>query len=115
MVLRVDAVSVQLERLHAMHHVRGSAFITACNPLGRLIAAPLNALRQEALGAELSRRKLRTIRGIGQHPTNEWPGEPGFLVLGLTRRAAQELGRQFEQNAIVWAGVAARPELILLR
>jgi hypothetical protein len=35
--------------------------------------------------------------------------------LGVTRRAAQALGRQFEQNAIVWAGAAAVPELILLR
>ena len=71
--------------------------------------------RQEALLAELSRRKLVALRGIGQHPTNAWPGEPSFLVPGVTRRDAQALGRQFEQNAIVWSGRDALPELILLR
>jgi len=36
-------------------------------------------------------------------------------VPGLARAAAQELGRQFQQNAIIWAGADAVPELILLR
>jgi hypothetical protein len=36
-------------------------------------------------------------------------------VPGLTRTAAQQLGRQFEQNAIIWADADAIPELILLR
>jgi hypothetical protein len=33
----------------------------------------------------------------------------------LTRAAARALGEQFEQNAIIWAGAAAVPELLLLR
>jgi hypothetical protein len=113
--LHVDAVCPELLILHARYQAHCSAFITACNPLGRGAAAALNAQRHETLLAELSRRKLVAIRGIGQHPTNKWPGEPSFLVLGITRRAARALGRQFEQNAIIWAGLDAVPELILLR
>jgi hypothetical protein len=115
MTLHVDAACPELLLLHARYQVSCSAFITACNPLGIRTAAPLNAQRQEVLLAELSRRKVVALRGIGQHPTNQWPGEPSFLVLGVTRRTAQALGRQFEQNALVWAGLAAVPELILLR
>jgi hypothetical protein len=113
--LHVDAVCPELLLLHARYQANCSAFITACNPLGTRTAAPLNAQRQEALLAELSRRKLVALRGIGQHPTNAWPGEPSFLVPGVTRRDAQALGRRFEQNAIVWSGRDALPELILLR
>ena len=113
--LHVNVVCPELVLLHARYQVRCSAFITACNPLGRRTAAAVNAQRQDALLAQLLRRKLVAIRGIGQHPTNRWPGEPSFLVLGVTRRAARALGRQFEQNAIVWSGLAAVPELILLR
>ena len=113
--MHVAALCPELVLLHARHQANCSAFITACNPLGRRAAAPLNAQRTQALLAELSRRKLVAIRGFGQHPTNEWPAEPSFLVLGVTRRAAQALGRQFEQNAIVWSGPDAVPELILLR
>jgi hypothetical protein len=115
LTLRVDAVCPELLLLHARYQTRCSAFITACNPQGRFIAAPLNAQRQQALLAELSRRKLAAIPGIGQHPTNQWPGEPSFLVPGVTRRAARALGRQFEQNAIVWSGLDVVPKLILLR
>jgi hypothetical protein len=115
LTLHVDAACPELMLLHARYQSRSSAFITACNPLGRFIAAPLNAQRQQALLAELSRRKLVAIAGIGQHPTNQWPGEPSFLVLGVTRGGARALGRQFEQNAIVWSGPDAVPKLILLR
>jgi hypothetical protein len=113
--LRVDAVCPELLLLHARYRAHCSAFITACNPLGERVATPLNALRQEALRTELARRKLEAIRGIGQHPTNQWPAEPSFLVLGIARRAARALGHQFEQNAIIWAGPDAVPELVLLR
>jgi hypothetical protein len=55
------------------------------------------------------------IPGIGVHPTGEWRGEPSYLVPGLSREAAEELGRQFEQNALIWSGADAVPELLLLR
>jgi hypothetical protein len=113
--LHVDAVCPELALLHARYQTHCSAFITACNPLGRPAAASLNAQRQQALLAQLTRRKLVAMRGIGRHPTNGWPAEPSFLVLGITRRAARVLGRNFEQNAIVWSGHDAVPKLILLR
>jgi Protein of unknown function (DUF3293) len=113
--LHIDALCPQLMLLHARYQAHCSAFITACNPLGKRATAALNAQRQEALLAALSRRKLVALRGIGRHPSNSWPGEPSFLVLGIARRAARALGRQFEQNAIVWAGPDAVPRLVLLR
>jgi hypothetical protein len=36
-------------------------------------------------------------------------------VLGMALDAAQEVGRRYGQNAIVWAGADAVPELVLLR
>jgi hypothetical protein len=115
LTLRVDVVCPDLLLLHARYQVSCSAFITACNPLGIPADAPVNAQRQQELSAELSHRSLPALPGIGQHPTHSWPGEPSFLVLGVTRWAAQGLGRQFEQNAIVWCGPDAVPALILLR
>jgi hypothetical protein len=115
LTLHVEVVCPDLLLLHARFQVSCSAFITACNPLGVPAGAPVNAQRQQELSGELSRRSLAAIPGTGQHPTNGWPGEPSFLVLGVTRWAAQGLGRQFEQNAIVWCGPDAVPELILLR
>ena len=61
------------------------------------------------------RFSLEFVAGIGQHPSNQWPGEPSYLVFGLTLEAAKTLGTRLEQNAIVWNGSDGTPQLILLR
>ena len=105
----------QLAILHERYQTTCSAFITACNPLGDVLDDAVNASRQEALATHLVREGFVALAGVGQHPTDAWPGEPSFLVLGMQRAQAQETGRQFQQNAIIWAGADAIPELILLR
>jgi hypothetical protein len=71
-----------------------------------------NELRQQALKAELKKSGLCFIDGIGQHPSNQWPGEPSFLILNLNRASATELAAQYKQHAFVWAGETALPELV---
>ena len=91
-----------------------SCFITACNPFSRSLDAHSNQLRQGDLAAELRHRSLSYQSGEGRHPTNGWPAEPSFLVLGLALEAAKSLGRCHEQNAIVWSGPDAVPQLVML-
>ena len=43
------------------------------------------------------------------------PAEPSVLVLGLSLEAAKVMGRQYEQDAIVWISTKAVPELVLLQ
>ena len=107
--------SPELALLHETWRSRCSAFITACNPLGAIVDDAVNAKHQAALAQELALEGRPAIPGIGQHPTGDWPGEPSYWVPGLAREAAENLGRQVQQNAIVWAGSDAIPELILLR
>jgi len=114
-VLCVGVRCADLEVLHRAHQTTCSAFVTACNPLGHIVSDRINARQQQALVEEISRRGLVAIPGIGVHPAGEWRGEPSFLVPGLSRDAAAELGRQFEQNALIWSGADAVPELLLLR
>ena len=113
--LQVDRQSEPLARLHKRYQVNCSAFITGCNPFSHLLDDAGNAARHAALGEELSRRSLASIEGIGQHPSNQWPGEPSYLIFGLSLEAARKLGLTLEQNAILWSGADATPQLILLR
>jgi N-formylglutamate deformylase len=113
--LRIGVVSPELLAEHRASGHPGSAFVTACNPFSRSLDDAENRARQAELLAELHRRGLHCRAGHGQHPINDWPAEPSYLVLGLDRAAACELGRRWEQNAIVWAGPDAIPQLILLR
>ena len=114
-ILRVGQASADLRLAHERHNVDCSAFLTACNPFGEPFDAAANAARQAALGKELERRRLRFLPGVGQHPSGDWPGEESFLVFGLTLEAAKLLGVMFSQNAVVWAGADAVPQLVLLR
>lgn len=113
--LRVDEYSAELVDLHWCHRVDCSAFVSGCNPFSRLVDEGVNRELQMALAEDLQTRGLVFIRGAGQHPSNGWPAEESFLVLGLELDAAKALGVQYQQNAIVWNGPDGVAQLILLR
>ena len=113
--LRVDEPSASLPAVHQRLHTDCSAYITACNPSSEDVGAAANARRHAELGLELERCSLAHSEGIGQHPSNGWPGEASYLVFGLSLEAARTLGGELMQNAILWSGADAVPRLILLR
>lgn len=113
--LVIDQPSTALKSLYAATRHSECAFITACNPLSQVLSDEANDARQARPREELTQRSLKFIPGVGQHPTNGWPGEPSFLVLGIALEASKALGLRHQQNAIVWAGPDATPRLILLR
>ncbi|MGI4982813.1 MAG: DUF3293 domain-containing protein [Janthinobacterium lividum] len=115
LVLRVDCASAALRALHAAHDVTSSVFLTACNPWGRLCDAEYNRRRQVELAVALRQQGFVLIDGIGRHPSNDWPGEPSFLIPGPDRDAALDMGLRYEQNAVIWCGADAVPRLLLLR
>jgi hypothetical protein len=113
-VLEIDVPSPALLALHRRRGVDCSCFITAFNPFSRPLDAYSNQQRLDDLAAELRHRSLAYLSGEGRHPSNGWPAEPSFLVLGLALEAAKSLGRGHEQNAIVWSGSDAVPRLVML-
>lgn len=114
-MLKIGEYCEALRDVHARRQVDRSAYLTACNPYSEQYDERRNAASQTGLYAEIEERGLRCFPGVGKHPTGPWPGEDSFLVLGLSLEDAKALGRQFEQNAIVWCGADAVPKLILLR
>ena len=115
LALVVDQPNPALDQAQRRHRSGCSAFITACNPYSVELTPTDNGVRQLELAAELRSRSLAFVDGIGQHPSNEWSGEPIFLVFGLTLEAAKTLCARLEQNGFVWSGPDAVPSLILLK
>jgi len=115
LILRVGIPNDTLAMLYKQHRTNSAMFITACNPYSRDIGETANAERQAKLHLELTRRKLPFLEGVGKHPSGSWPEEPSYLVLSVSLEAAKTIGKKYEQNAIVWCGSDAVPELILLR
>ncbi|MFN2334951.1 MAG: DUF3293 domain-containing protein [Wenzhouxiangellaceae bacterium] len=114
-VLMVDQPSSALAAWQAAKKVSCSALITACNPVGQQVERARNQEATADLRAWLEKQNFSSTPAAGQDPQARWPEEPGFLIAGLALVPARELGRRFDQNAIVWAGSDAIPRLILLR
>ena len=113
--LRVGVPDSALAALHSLSGVNCSCFVTSCNPFSVSFDDTRNARRIVALSKCLRRRGLGFIEGAGRHPTNGWAPEPSYLVLGASLAMATSLGRVWSQNAVVWSGSDAVPQLILLR
>ncbi len=84
-VLWVGSQCRELSALYKKYRVDCCAFITACNPFSKQLDPAVNVDRQAALTREIEGRGLSFTAGVGQHPSNNWPGEPNFLVLGLSQ------------------------------
>jgi putative PIN family toxin of toxin-antitoxin system len=95
-----------------VHGVTCVSFVTAANPRGEARSEAANLAAVSALRASLAGPHLE---GEGRDPDGLWSAEPSVLVLGISRRDAEALGRRLEQNAIVFAEKGAAPELVLMR
>lgn len=114
-ILRIGQLNAVLAALHRSYEVEASAFLTAYNPFSIHCDDAENKARQRQLIDSMRQDGFPFIEGIGKHPSNQWPGELSILVFGLSLEQAKALGSEFDQNAIVWAGLDAVPQLVLLR
>lgn len=96
-------------------HGEGWAYITACNPLGSACSDDDNCELHEELQREVAFRVLKSLSGRGQGTDGDWPAEESLLIFGIGRAEAEELGRQFRQNAIVWVDPDNLTHLVLLK
>ena len=114
----VLTIGKHLERLAALFDVKGvdcGAFITAYNPLGNVQSDTANDQAHVELAAKLKALGLHTVEGSGSEEGTDWPSEKSYFALGLALEPAKEIGTHFDQDAIVWVGADAVPQLILLR
>jgi hypothetical protein len=114
-VLRAGIANESLAKLYKRRKTNCGVFVTAFNPFSNAVGEAANAVRQVELTKELNRHNLTYFEGIGKHPSGEWAAEPSYFVLGLSLEAAKALGKRYDQNAVVWCGSDAIPELVLLR
>ncbi len=89
------------------------AYITAYNPFSDVLSDKENLQRHAELISKISDYKFYEGEGVGEDPT--WKPERSILIVGITKNEAISLGREFEQNAIVYGKINEVPELIILK
>ena len=114
-VLTIGQFSDRLAALFISSGVACGAFITAYNPRGTVQADAANDIAHAQLAAKLAELGLQVIEGSGSEEGTDWPAEKSYFALGLALEPAKAIGVHFDQDAIVWVGPDAVPQLILLR
>ena len=115
LTLRVGHHSSELAELFKEMGVSSAGYLTSWNPYSAETSAADNEAAQLSLIRSLALEGYPTLRALGVDPSGEWPGEQSVFVPGLEIERAKSFGNQFGQNAIVWIGDDAIPQLILLR
>ena len=114
-VLTIGQRSERLAALFAAKGVNCGAFLTAYNPRGTLQPEAANQLAHAQLATQLEQLGHEVIAGAGSEKGTDWPAEKSYFALGMALEPAKAIGIHFNQDAIVWVGPDAEPQLILLR
>jgi hypothetical protein len=88
------------------------AYITAFNPFSKILTKAENLKRHEELKVKIGNYKFFEGEGVGEDKT--WEPEISFLVLGISLNDAIEIGKFYEQNAIVVGEINGVPKLKML-
>lgn len=113
--LRIGVHAPELGALYADLNVTSAGFLTAWNPFSTETSQAENRVAQLKLIRILSLNGFPTLNAFGVDPSGAWPGEDSVFVPGLELDEAKAIGIKFGQNAVVWAGLDAVPQLVLLR
>ena len=114
-VLTIGKRSERLSALFAGNAVTCGAFLTAYNPQCAVHHDAANDQAHAQLASKLNDLGLKAIEGSGSEEGTEWPAEKSYFAFGLALEPAKAIGTHFDQDAIVWVGPGAVPQLILLR
>lgn len=109
--LRLGRYSADISAVHALRGVSGSVLVSACNPRGRLCSAEANQAVHDRLIALLRARSEAFVPALGIPDSGDWPAETSVLILGADRRRACVWCRLLRQNAVLWIGADAVPQL----
>ncbi len=101
-MLQGDGCSAELSALHESFAVNCSAFITAYNPYSDVVDDATNEKNQDGLILQVS-KQWKCLPGEAVGLSGEWPVEPSILVPGINLEDALELGRSYQQHAILFA------------
>lgn len=88
------------------------AYITAFNPFSKILTDLENLKRHEELKVKIENYKFFEGEGVGEDKT--WKPEISFLIVGISLNEAIEIGKFYEQNAIVVGEINGVPKLKML-
>jgi len=99
--IRIGERCAPLDALLDRHGATSWAYVTAYNPGGQARGDEENVAANAAFERELAASQRPYFRGAGVGADGRWAPEPSFLILGVERAEAVEIGRRWAQEAVV--------------
>ena len=91
------------------------AFVSASNPYSSMLSDNENELLHNNLIEIVKENKFRFVEGLGVPSDESWKAEKSLLILDISKKEAIELGKHFNQNAIVFGQLNQVPELVFCK
>jgi hypothetical protein len=110
--INVDKVNLNLDRAIKPH--KTWAFITAYNPLPKILSDSENTARNSNLKQDIESLGFQLFTGYGIAKDKSWK-EESFFITGIDKENAIKLGVKYGQLAIVIGQVGLKSELIVLK
>jgi hypothetical protein len=111
-VIKIGTSNQELNDLLISFNATTWAYITAFNPFSKILTKAENLKRHEELKVKIENYKFFEGEGVGEDKA--WEPELSLLIIGIPINESIEIGKFYEQNAIVIGEINGVPELKML-
>lgn len=113
--IKIGESNWPLEEFLVDNNVFSWAFVSAYNPHSKALSIEENEKKHGQLLKEIEKKKLSFSVGYGVPPNDDdWEAEKSLLILDISKKDALDLGKRYEQNAIVFGRLGGKPKLIVI-
>lgn len=112
--LRIGEENWHLEEFLIDNNVFSWAFISAWNPFSQPLPLSKNEIYHAKLKNFAKSKQWVFAEGFGIPQNKDWEAERSLFILDISKTDAVNLGRNFDQNAIVIGRLGKAPELLFL-
>ncbi len=112
MDIRIGELNPSLDAWLAGLEASSGVFVSAANPASRPLPDDENEVRHAFLCREMKELDYPIFQGAAVADAGDWPVEVGLLVLQVSEARARALGRDYDQNAVVWVALGEAPRLL---
>ncbi|MFK7770541.1 MAG: DUF3293 domain-containing protein [Saprospiraceae bacterium] len=112
--LRIGEENWDLEEFLIDNNVFSWCFISAWNPFSHPLSPSENDIRHAKLKNLVKLNQWVSAEGFGIPQNLNWKAEKSLFILDISKAEAIDLGKKFDQNAIVIGRLGKPPELLFL-
>lgn len=90
------------------------AIVTPYNPGAARSSEADNRARLKRMGEDIDAADLHRLPAINRDPKGQWPDEHGYCIIDVPMNFVENLGRKYDQAAVVTGRPGEAPELVWL-